>query len=373
MARLPQGVRKRKDGTFEKRFTIEGRRYSVYASNTKELAEKEQETRGQINQGLYKKNSNITLDDYFSKWVERKMIDTKGNSLNTYISIYKNHISEKLGKYKIKDIERRQIIEIQSESAKHSSVTTCNYIMAVLKIVLNDAIRDQVITNNPAANIKNLKKIKAEKKANESYHRALTEAEQTLFMQACKTSYYYEFFALALCTGMRFGELCALTWNDIDYLNNVIHVTKTQTHDINSKITIGTTKTEAGKRDIPLTPNARQALKAQREKIGIIYRFEKESNPVFISPNGKTIFNRSVNSEIERVLNLLRKQGYKIEHFTMHALRDTFATRYIEQGGNLQTLQKILGHSSIKMTADIYAHVLPNTIQNEMQKIVINI
>ena len=373
MARLPQGVRKRKDGLLEKRFTVDNQRYSIYANTTKELQEKEQEVREQIKQGAYKKNCNITLDEYFINWIEQRQIETKGNSLRCYKSIYNNHISNRLGKCKIKDIEQRQIKDIQTEIAKKYSITTCNYIISVIKIILNDAVKDEIIIKNPANNVKNLKSIKVEKKANESYHRALTQSEHDLFMRESKTSYYYELFSLAICTGMRFGELCALTWGDIDYKNNVIHVTETQTLDINNKVVNGSTKTKAGKRDIPLTPNAKQSLKSQKEKMGNIYNIDFKNDPVFVSVRGKTIYNHVVNEEIERISERIRKQGYEMEHFTIHALRDTFATRYIEQGGNLKTLQKILGHNSLQMTADIYAHVLPDTIQNEMQKIVINI
>lgn len=77
----------------------------------------------------------------------------------------------------------------------------------------------------------------------------------------------------------------------------------------------------------------------------------------------------TVSSTIDNVLKRLRQQDIEIERFTHHAFRDTFATRYIEEGGNMQTLQKILGHSSLAMTADLYAHVLPNTKQQEMQQI----
>jgi integrase len=59
----------------------------------------------------------------------------------------------------------------------------------------------------------------------------------------------------------------------------------------------------------------------------------------------------------------------EIEYFTHHAFRDTFATRYIEEGGNMQTLKTILGHNSLGMTADLYSHVLPNTKQKEMDQI----
>lgn len=83
----------------------------------------------------------------------------------------------------------------------------------------------------------------------------------------------------------------------------------------------------------------------------------------------KAIASSTVSSAIDNVLKRLRQQGIEIERFTHHAFRDTFATRYVEEGGNMQTLQKILGHSSLAMTADLYAHVLPNTKQQEMQQI----
>ena len=63
----------------------------------------------------------------------------------------------------------------------------------------------------------------------------------------------------------------------------------------------------------------------------------------------------------------------EIAPFTSHALRDTFATRYIEQGGHPQTLKTLLGHSSFSVTMDLYSQVLPNTRKEEMERIVIDI
>ncbi|MDE7002352.1 MAG: tyrosine-type recombinase/integrase [Lachnospiraceae bacterium] len=71
----------------------------------------------------------------------------------------------------------------------------------------------------------------------------------------------------------------------------------------------------------------------------------------------------------KHALARLEERGKPIEHFTAHALRDTFATRYIEQGGNPQTLKTILGHNSLAMTMDLYSHVLPNTKQKEIDNL----
>lgn len=368
MARLPQGVRRRKDGTLEKRFTMNGVRYSVYAGTTKELAEKEQELREQIRSGTYKNNRNITLDNYFNEWIENRKRTTKENTLKTYNNYYQKHIKDIIGSCKIKDIERRQVLDIQKKASQDITPNSANMIIKTLKIVLNDAIKDEIITKNPANNIKALK---VEQKATDTKHRALTDQEQILFMQALKGSYYYYYIALMLLTGMRCGEVGALTWQDIDFKNNMIHVNKTLTRDIKGKLIAGDTpKTDAGLRDIPINENIKNIITEYKKQSDILPFI---TNNVFVSPYGKFIDNGVVNREIRNTLKKLSDAGTPIEHFTSHALRDTFATRYIEQGGTMQTLKTILGHNSITMTMDLYAHVLPDTKQAEMQKIVINI
>lgn len=91
----------------------------------------------------------------------------------------------------------------------------------------------------------------------------------------------------------------------------------------------------------------------------------------FLSSRGQMISHSSANRNIRNILKELDEKRIHIDPFTSHALRDTFATRYIEQGGNPQTLKTILGHSSLSMTMDLYSHVLPNTRQEEMERIVI--
>lgn len=90
---------------------------------------------------------------------------------------------------------------------------------------------------------------------------------------------------------------------------------------------------------------------------------------MFTTVYGGMIHNHAVNRAISDALARLEERGKPIAHFTAHALRDTFATRYIEQGGNPQTLKTILGHSSLAMKMDLYSHVLPNTKQKEMDNL----
>ena len=132
----------------------------------------------------------------------------------------------------------------------------------------------------------------------------------------------------------------ALTWSDIDYKQNVIHVMKTVTFNEDSTMSIGSPKSEAGKRDIPLNDTIKGVLSSQRKKLGNI--LPMNDNRVFVFVYGGIVHN--------------------------HAISDTL-DRLEEQGRSPQTLKTILGHSSLAMTMDLYSHVLPNTKQKEMDNL----
>lgn len=228
------------------------------------------------------------------------------------------------------------------------SIRTCNNIIKILKVIFNDAVKEDIIMKNPIKGIKPLKDIRA--KAAQTYNRALTEEEQKDFMQEMESDYYYEFVAFLLCTGVRFGEAAALTWGDIDYKQNVIHVTKTATFNEDGTRATGTPKSEAGKRDIPMNDTIRGILAKQRKKQSAIVPIDGAERRVFLSVYGKMVDNKGVNRAISSALDRLREKSKPMEHFTAHGLRNTFATRFIEAGGNPQTLKTILGHSSLAMT-----------------------
>lgn len=369
MAKLPQNVRKLNNGLYEKRFTLNNKRYSVYAKTIKELQEKEYKKRQDILEKGYIKNDNITLNKYFKEFIENKTRYVKENTIYTYKSIYNKYIKDSLGKKKIKEIEKREIEKLQKDLLKQNkSITTVNYTIMVISQILNSAIADDIIIKNNAKLVKNIKN--TSKKANETIHRALTEREQELFMNELKTSnnYYYEFFAFLISSGLRFGECAALSWSDVDYKNNVIHINKTITQNASGQKVVGEPKTRTSKRDIPLTSNLKDILKAQKEK-ATMTNVINITNNVFTSIYGKVIVNQTINKEIDKTIQALNDKGYKINKITCHALRDTFATRFIEQGGTPQTLKSILGHTSLQMTMDLYAQVLPNTKEKEMSNI----
>lgn len=372
MARIPSGMRKKVNGLFEKRFTVDGKPYSAYGHNVKECTENETLMREEIKAGLYTSNRNITLDSYFDEWEKSRTGVIKDSSIKMNRSRYNNHIKSVLGETKLQKIEKREIVKLQQNLAQKLSASTTNSVIVLLKTVLNAAVDDEIIIKNPAASVKPLR-MDDRPKASETIHRALTREEQQAFIQEAKQEWLCEFFCFSLCTGMRLNEIVALKWQDIDYINNVIHVTKTVSWKQGGGIIETSPKSETSKRDIPMNDTIKKVLQMQRKKMAMIYGeivARKMDSNIFIGSNGsKAVASSTVVFSINNVLKRLRQQGIEIERFTHHAFRDTFATRYIEEGGNMQTLQKILGHSSLAMTADLYAHVLPSTKQQEMKQV----
>lgn len=365
---LAAGCRLRKDGKYEVRFSLEGKRYSVYGSTQKECREKELELREQIKKGLYVNNRNITLDQYYEEWKKSRIDTVKGSTERGINSRYITHIKPVLGARKLVDLEKREIVILQQKLAESKKASTVNLIMSNLKNILNDAVAEGILIKSPAANIKPLRI--DDKPARETIHRALTVEEQRLFMDYVKDEWLYELLALLLCTGMRIGEATALTWQDIDYKNNVIHITKSISTNSEGRYIVGTPKNKSSIRDIPINENIKNIIKSQKGKFQLLNgNLIKLDQIIFTGTRGAIIYNIGINRVINNAIDRMHNDGIKIERFSVHAFRDTFATRYIEQGGSPHVLKTILGHSSLAMTMDLYSQVLPNIKQEEMDNI----
>lgn len=363
------GIRfKESKGVFEKRFTFEGKRYSVYGKTRKECKEAEILRRTQLASTTYRKNNTITLDEYAKEW--QKVKECKPNTLRSYVSTYETHLSKPLGSIKVQKLERREIQNTIRDISVNKSIHTANYSLTVIKMILRDAVRDGIRFDNPAIDIKNIKD-NSKSDTIDTIHRALNAQEQTIFFKYATDTLYYNFFRFQLYTGMRPGEVSALRYTDIDYKKNCIHVQRTLTYDTEGRIETGSPKTDTSKRDIPLNDKAKEIIKAQQKNNSILHDSSVVSIDGLLFPGikGNMIRCSSLDRGIERILKKASADGYTIETFTSHCFRDTFATMCVEQGMKPHVLQKILGHKSIHMTMDLYYHMPEETKQEEMQKV----
>ena len=211
---------------------------------------------------------------------------------------------------------------------------------------------------------------------NDKKVKPFTLEEQKRFLKAIEGHRYEVLFLVALYTGLRKGEILALTWNDIDFIKNTVTVSKTAgrvidiTKDSRSKeyIKVGTPKTAKGNRVVPLPDFLVKRLKQYKLfkkeeslKIGIQF---KESNNLFTAKTGNIVAPPNLHEAFKEIL---LKAGLEDRKF--HDLRHTYATRLFELGESAKTVQELLGHSSISMTLDIYTHVLKETKETAVKKL----
>ena len=153
--------------------------------------------------------------------------------------------------------------------------------------------------------------------------------------------------ALLMYSGMRVGELCALEWSDVDFANKTISISKTAVERTNGGvITQNSTKTVNGIRKIPITETAFIALKE-------IYKVSGKEKHVMTSVNHKRVRPTYLDKVFYRILCSvgLPKAG-------VHTLRHTFASMLFNNGCEIKIVSELLGHSSTKVTENIYIHLI---------------
>lgn len=347
---MPRGIRQRGD-RYEGRFMWEGVAHSVTGATIKEVQQKITDEKYRLEHGTYIKRSAITVDDWYKGWLERNEGRWKQLTRDNYRQLYKNHIQQTFGKMQISAIRPGMIRLWVEQERKSYTPGTVESAKSVLRCILADAVDHGIIMACPVP--KNARGTLG----TVNKRPALSAEEQKVLLEHMAGSKYYNIVLLQLYTGMRIGEVVGLKVQDIDWDTAVLNVKRTLEWT-SVGIVENEPKTKAGMREIPMLPIVQQLLK---EQCGT-----NTEGYVFHRPNGRPIDPRLVNADLRMYTALIRATGRTFPATSTHVLRHSFATRAIEAGMNPQTLKTILGHSSLAMTMDLYAHVLHNTKAAEM-------
>lgn len=339
----PPGFRRTASGRLEYRFTYDKCRYSVVCDDVQEGIEQQKELIAGLKKG-YVPNKKITFQQYYQEYIESWRHTVKGSTVTHLNSISKRFLPE-FGKYRIREIEDRQIQQFYDRLIDEEglSISSAGVILSKVSMIFRDAALHRVIDHNPCELVK---KRKAEKKkAIQTIHRALTYQEEALFTVAIKGLWLEYFLDFMLHSGVRCGEAGALKWSEVDFDNKVIHIVRTVTLSAEGVPVIGeSTKSEAGRRDIPMTEELRKILEDQKQRTELLDGQLGEM--VFPARFGEFIIHQTVDLAIDQALRKMPN----VPRFTSHCLRDTYATRLIEGGADPKTVQELLGHNSLNMT-----------------------
>ena len=377
---LGKGISQRKDGRYCGRFTDRfGRRQSLYSFKLTEL-------RAAMNMAVYedKKHMNlysekITLDEWYETWLRLYKNNTvRSTTLANYRSSYERYIRPELGAMKLAGIKADQIQKLLNKLRESGLMyKTVLQVRIILVDMFGKAITSEYLSKNPA-------KGATVPKGSQKERRVLTVEEQTEFLQAAAGAWYEPLFYVALLTGLRQGELCALTWDDVDFEAKTLTVSKTlvltkEQGEQKASFKVHPPKTVKGRRVIPLTDEAIHALRKQQKQCQWLLSREDIfpqkgfENQVFYTKTGSPVCDRTLAASIKAVrrrINSTRTEDEpEFEHFSPHTFRHTFATRCFENGMQPKTLQELLGHSSLQMTMDLYTHVTHDMKKKEAEHI----
>ena len=369
-----KGIYQRKDGLYHARFVDKaGKRHEKYFQTIPEA-------RNWIEQAKYADKhedvfcpSDTTVDAWFSFWIENIVGDLAPNTLRNYRERYKQNIQPIIGKMLLSDVKPMHCKKVLLSMDADYAGSTIRQTYITMGTMFKAAKENGLIDTHPLDGVR----FEVSVKAPDEIH-FLTVAEQAKFMEAAKRSHNYAQYALILETGLRTGEMIGLTWDAIDWERHTLTVNKTlEFRYKQQEWRAGPPKTKKSYRTIPLTDTAYQILwdlyqvreyrKEAPELDKVLTYVDRRTaektkmnmrDLVFI--NFRTGMPAKNSSYDTHLYKLCDRAG--IEHFCMHALRHTYATRAIERGMPPKVLQKLLGHASIKTTMDKYVHVTDDSL-----------
>lgn len=288
----------------------------------------------------------MTFGQAFEKYLVQCNPPLKPSTLLTYKDNYRAHLEKALGRTPLSKIDKDCVVAFQNQlrakrygpAEKPLSNTRINNVLNLLRAVLNRAVEDELLLENPALKVKRLKEENPDIDP-------LNPDELQLALQHMDP-FYVPIFTVLAWSGMRPNELKALKWEDIDWHRNEIRISRGIVRKLE-----GTTKTKESKRVIPMDPEVRRTFEQLKP---INQKLVSLRSLIFMSKKGDTLSHHL--DDIWR--KALKKAG--LRHRPSYQLRHTWASMALSAGEDPLWVSKMLGHSNAAITFKHYARFIPS-------------
>jgi len=345
---------------------IDGKKHWHWISGfrtMKEAKQRQHEIESQRDGGIFVKPGKMRLDEYLVAWLRDYVVPNLApRTAEGYDFIIHRHIIPALGKILLTQLRPGAIQKYLSDKLSSGrldgdgglSAQTVRHHHRTLHDALQLAVKQGLLARNPAdaVTVPHVEKTEMHTLDEEGVH---------IFLEASKTEYYALFF-LALYTGMRRSELLGLRWIDIDLDLCELSVNRSLHHLQNGTFVFRQPKTAKSRRLIALTPSTVIVLREHKERqratqllLGATFA---EDSMVFCHPSGTPLLPSTVSHAWGK---LAKRLHLKVR---LHDARHTHASLLLKQGVSIKVIQERLGHSSINITMDTYAHVMPGMQEN---------
>lgn len=319
----------------------------------------------ELRNNMYIDKSNVTLYQLAKEYVEDQY---KNNEIigNTYRT--KQDSLKRISKLTIANMPIQNITVMRLKNVLHGmteySQTIIDKDYQLINTAYKVAVTNGILTRNPFDSNLTLRKPKSQKQKEKV--QSFNVEEQQALMEALPNSNmsikYKIMILLSVHTGMRSGEIRGLKTSDIDFKNKTITISRTASRDENGTTIIGeTTKTEKGTRTLPMNDNVEYLLRLALNN----YVFNS-NQLLFCNSKGEPITANTLNEKIKTIcIKANIRSGKRV---TFHMLRHTYATRIVESGASMATIQRLLGHESIETTINIYTDITNENKKMNVEK-----
>jgi integrase len=291
------------------------------------------------------------LSEVIGLWRIDKKQYVKKSSYSAYMLLIENHLLPVFGNnYSIEESDVQRFVFQKLETGL--SHKTIKDILIVLKMILKFGAKNKWLDYTPFD-------IQFPTEREKHNIEVLSRADQKRIMHYIQEHFTFRNLGVYIClsSGMRIGEVCALTWEDIDTDSGVISVNRTIQRIY--LIEDGNRRTELIL-DTPKTKNSIREIPISKDLLRILKPFKKIVNPSFfvLTNDAKPTEPRTYRSYYKNLMKELNMPELKF-----HGLRHSFATRCIESNCDYKTVSVLLGHSNISTTLNLYVH--PNMEQKK--------
>jgi len=351
-------IRKRADGRFEWRYTT-GRdpktgklkRRSVYGTTYVECYTKKMAIIAELEvHGKTLDPSKMTVEQWLNEWLQVYCGNLADSTRHKYERDAANRIIPYLGKAKLCDLSTEDVQKWINEISAELSPKTVTNINGTLHHALQKAVDLSKIRSNPAERVELPRKVKTEV-------RSLPETSVKSFAAALEGDFYKSPILFALYTGLRINEILGLSWSDVDFRRGVIHVRNQLYRNKATGDVVLNPPKHNKTRVVPLTKQAVKLLKEQREqqaawKENSFGVWDNRFDLVFTNEIGGVLVEQSVRKHCKTAF-----EEIGMPELRFHDLRHTYAVFMIRAGVDFKTISENMGHTTVTVTMDKYAHV----------------
>ncbi|HCU77948.1 MAG TPA: site-specific integrase [Microbacterium sp.] len=358
-------LRQRPDGRWEARMTWtdvetgKRRSQSFYAKTQREAKAKMADARKKVDAGAPVVDARTPLATWIDEWERGSLAasDRKPATKALYGTLARVHLRPApLGTMALGAIRPTHVEGlVQRMRGAGASDSTIRTTYTVLRSVLDAAVRDRLVAENVAAKVKRPAVTSRADGRDEARH--LAPADVRAVLDAAAGTRYAAVLSLIAATGIRRGEALALRWEDVDLDERTIRVRGTLSR-VGKDLVVTTPKTARSRRELPLTPGVVKLLRSHRvgqaeEKMRAGSQWQGDRGLVFTTELGAPIDPRNL---FRAFVAAVKRSGVDGDGVGLHTLRHSAATGMLDAGVPLHVVSKMLGHSSVAITGDIYGH-----------------